>query len=64
MSRALVEREEYPNQDKPDAFNLMAVDGNPLPDGYGKWTKKRNHHEEMTVDIVGMATQGIVFGMP
>ncbi len=30
MVKALVEREEYPTRKKPDAYNLVVVDGNPL----------------------------------
>ncbi len=33
MARALVEKEEYSTQKKPDAYNLMIVDENPLSDG-------------------------------
>jgi len=32
MARALVEKEGYPTQKKPDAYNLVIVDGNPLFD--------------------------------
>jgi len=32
MTRALIEREEYSTRKKPDAYNLMIVDGNPLLD--------------------------------
>jgi len=30
MARALVEREGYSTRKKPNAYNLMIVDGNPL----------------------------------
>jgi hypothetical protein len=30
MIRALIKREEYFTQKKPDAYNLVIVDGNPL----------------------------------
>jgi hypothetical protein len=33
MARALIEKEGYSTQKKPDAYNLMIVDGNPLPNG-------------------------------
>ena len=36
MARALVEREGYPTRKKPDAYNLVVVDGNPLPAGNGR----------------------------
>jgi len=36
MARALVEREGYPTRKKPDAYNLVVVDGNPLPNGNGR----------------------------
>jgi len=32
MIRALVKKEGYPTQKKPDAYNLVIVDGNPLLD--------------------------------
>jgi len=32
MVRALVEKEGYPTQKKPDAYNLVIVDENPLLD--------------------------------
>ncbi len=72
MARALVEREGYPTQKKPDAYNLVVVDGNPLPDENGRVDKEtkplsiaiQQHHEELTFDIVGMATHDIVLGMP
>jgi hypothetical protein len=32
MAKALVERKEYSIRKKPDAYNLMIVDENPLPD--------------------------------
>jgi len=33
MARALVKKEGYPTQKKPDAYNLVIVDENSLPDG-------------------------------
>ncbi len=36
MVRALVEKEDYSTQKKPDVYNLVIVDGNPLPDGNGR----------------------------
>jgi len=32
MTRALVEKKGYSTQKKPDAYNLVIVDGNPLLD--------------------------------
>jgi len=32
MARALVEKEDYSTQKKPDAYNLVIVDENPLLD--------------------------------
>ncbi len=32
MARALVKKESYSTQKKPDAYNLVIVDGNPLLD--------------------------------
>jgi hypothetical protein len=72
MARALVEKEGYPTRKKPDAYNLVIVDENPLLDGNGRVDKEtkplpiaiQQHHEELTFDIVGMATHDIVLGMP
>ncbi len=36
MARALVEREGYSTRKKPNAYNLVVVDGNPLPAGNGR----------------------------
>ena len=72
MVRALVEKKDYPTQKKPDAYNLVIVDGNPLPDGNERVDREtkplpiaiQQHHEELTFDIVGMATHDIVLKMP
>jgi len=40
MARALVEKKEYSTQKKPDAYNLVVVDGNPLPDRNEKVNKE------------------------
>jgi predicted aspartyl protease len=40
MARALVEKKGYPTQKKPDAYNLMIVDGNPLPNGNERVNKE------------------------
>jgi len=40
MTRALIEREEYSTRKKPDAYNLMIVDGNPLLDENEKVNKE------------------------
>jgi len=72
MARALVEREGYSTQKKPDAYNLMVVDGNPLlarNEKVNKETKSlsiaiQQHHEELTFDIVRITTHDIVLGMP
>ena len=32
MAKALIEREGYPTRKKPNAYNLVIVDGNPLLD--------------------------------
>jgi hypothetical protein len=40
MTRALVEKEEYSTQKKPDAYNLVIVDENPLPDKNEKVNKE------------------------
>jgi len=72
MARALVKKEGYPTRKKLDAYNLMIVDGNSLPNGNERVDKEtkplpiaiQQHHEELTFDIVGMATHDIVLGMP
>jgi len=40
MARALVEKEGYSTQKKPDAYNLVIVDGNPLLDGNERVNKE------------------------
>jgi hypothetical protein len=40
MARALVEKEGYSTQKKPNAYNLVIVDGNPLPDGNERVNKE------------------------
>jgi predicted aspartyl protease len=40
MVRALVEKKDYSTQKKPDAYNLMIVDGNPLSDGNERVNKE------------------------
>ncbi len=40
MARALVEKEGYPTQKKPNAYNLMVVDGNSLLDGNERVNKE------------------------
>jgi hypothetical protein len=72
MARALVEKEGYSTQKKPDAYNLVIVDGNPLLDKNEKVDKEtkplpiaiQQHHEKLTFDIVGMITHDIVLKMP
>jgi hypothetical protein len=72
MARALVEKEGYSTQKKPDAYNLVVVDGNSLLDENKRVNREtkplsvaiQQHHEKLTFDIVGMATHDIVLGMP
>ncbi len=72
MAKALVKKEEYPTQKKPDAYNLMIVDGNPLLNENKRVDKEtrplsiaiQQHHEKLIFDIVEMATHDIVLGMP
>jgi len=40
MTKALVKKEGYSTQKKPNAYNLMIVDGNPLLDKNGKVNKE------------------------
>jgi len=72
MAKALVKREEYSTQKKPNAYNLVVVDGNPLPnknERVNKETKSlsiaiQQHHEELIFNIVKIITHDIVLGMP
>ncbi len=40
MARALVKKEGYPTQKKPNAYNLVIVDGNSLLDGNERVNKE------------------------
>jgi len=40
MTKALVEREKYSTRKKPNAYNLMIVDGNPLIAGNERVNKE------------------------
>jgi fructose-specific component phosphotransferase system IIB-like protein len=40
MAKALVKKKGYSTQKKPDAYNLMIVDGNPLPNENEKVNKE------------------------
>jgi len=72
MVRALVKREEYFTRKKPDAYNLMIVDGNSLLDENERVNKEtkplliaiQQHHEELIFDIVEIITHDIVLEMP
>jgi hypothetical protein len=72
MARALVKKEDYSTQKKPDAYNLVIVDGNSLLDGNKRVDKEtkplsiviQQHHEELTFNIVRMITHNIVLEMP
>ena len=72
MTKALVERKEYSIRKKPNAYNLVIVDENPLLDENEKVNKEtkllsiaiQQHHEKLTFDIVGMITHDIVLRMP
>ncbi len=72
MARALVEKKEYSTQKKPDAYNLIIVDGNPLSDGNERVNREtkplpiaiQQHHEELTFDIARITTHDIVLEMP
>jgi hypothetical protein len=72
MTRALVKKKGYSTQKKSDAYNLMIVDENPLLDENERVNREtkplsiaiQQHHEELTFNIVGMATHDIVLRMP
>jgi len=72
MAKALVEREGYSTQKKPDAYNLMIVDENPLPNENERVNREtkplsiaiQRHHKELIFDIVEMTTHDIVLEMP
>jgi len=40
MAKALIEKKGYPTQKKPDAYNLVIVDGNSLLDGNERVNKE------------------------
>jgi len=71
MARALVEKEDYSTQKKPDVYSLVTVDENPLPDGNERVNREtkslsiaiQQHHEKLTFDIVGIITHDIVLRM-
>jgi len=68
MAKALVEKEDYSTQKKLDVYSLVTVDKNSLPDENERVNREtkplsiaiQQHHEELTFDIVGMATHDIV----
>jgi hypothetical protein len=72
MVKALVKREDYSTQKKPNVYNLMIVDENSLPDENERVNREtkplsiaiQQHHEELIFDIVGIATHDIVLKMP
>jgi len=72
MIRAFVEKKDYFTQKKPDAYNLVIVDKNPLLDENERVDREtkllpiaiQQHHEKLIFDIVGMVTHNIVLRMP
>ena len=72
MSQKLISRKGLATQRKKDAYDLTVIDGSPLPSEDGRVDTEtiplpiaiQHHHEELTFDIVRMATHDIVLGMP
>jgi len=72
MIKALVKKKGYSTQKKSDAYNLVIVDENSLPDENERVNKEtkplsiaiQQHHEKLIFNIVGMATHDIVLRMP
>ena len=72
MSESLIERKRLPTRQKKDTYDLVVIDGNPLPSEDGRVDTEtkplpvatQQHHEELTFDIVRMATHDIVLRMP
>jgi len=72
MVKALVEREGYSTRRKPNAYNLVIVDGNSLFAGNERVNKEtkslsiaiQQYHEKLIFDIVEMITHDIVLEMP
>ena len=71
MAKALVEKEGYSTRKKPNAYNLITVDGNSLPnknERVNRETKSlsiaiQQHHEKLIFNIVEMITYDIVLKM-
>ena len=73
VSKAFVGRMGIPDQAKRDAYDIVAIDGNPLSqedDGrVSRETKPlpvaiQRHHEDLQFDIVRIASYDIVLGIP
>ncbi len=72
MVKALVKRKEYFTRRKPNAYNLVIVDGNSLLVENERVNKKtkllsiaiQQYHEKLIFDIVKMITHDIVLEMP
>ncbi len=72
MSRSLAKRGGFSTQRKSDTYTLMNVDGNPFTardEKVDEETKPlpvaiQQRHEELTLDLVEMATHDTVLGMP
>ena len=72
VSSSLVDRKGLPTQKKKDVYSLVTIDGDPLKDNDEMIIEEiipltmtlQQHHEELTLDIVRMASHDIVLGMP
>ena len=72
MSQDLIERKRLSTRKKDDSYDLIVIDENPLPSENGKVNTEtkplpiatQRHHEELTFDIVRMATHDVVLKMP
>lgn len=70
VSRDLVRSVDLPTRRKEDQYDLQMADGSTLSTGrideetYSLPVTIQRHHEELTFDVVGMATHYIILGMP
>jgi len=71
MVRALVKKEDYSTQKKPNVYSLMAVDENSLSDENERVDREtkplsiaiQQHHEKLIFDIMEIITHDIVLRM-
>ena len=70
ISKRLVDQNDLPTREKDTQYTLQLIDGSKISSGKLERETRplpvviQRHHEELTFDIVGMATHDIVLGMP